>query len=608
MRDLWKIFGVFSPKEKRLLFLALTVMIVSGLIDMVGIVSLVPFLTAIADIENVEKVWYLNWLYDYFGFKDIKLFLVFLAGISFSFLVANNTVRIGTNWLTYHVAAELWHGLHVQTFKFYLEQPFSFYLHRNSSELNDKLMNRVNALVAGLIIPALLIVTNGLTGLLILLMLLWQNFSLTMILIGILSVFYVTVYINVCHKMEEAGEYKSRLSPAMLKLASESFGGIKEIKTLGREMSFWKRFNSSSKKYMDADLRFTLLMSIPQGLVEVMAIGTILLIGGYLIMTNNDLNSILPLIGIYVLGSRRIQPAMQIVFAQVGQMRHFHPSVEMIWPDIDGAYALRSRQTDAVRDGGHAPFEGDIEVRNVDYIYDNSTTKVISGLNMTIPALSTVGIVGGSGVGKTTLVDLILGLLQPTAGEILIDGRAVNDSWKAEWCRHIGYVPQHVFLSDDTILHNIAFGIDPDEIDREVVYKAAKLAQIHDFIEEELPQQYDTAIGERGIRLSGGQRQRLGIARALYHDPEILVLDEATSALDGVTEQDFMRAVQGLSDNKTIIIIAHRLTTIKNCDRIFLLESGGGVVEGRYEDLLGKSELFASMAGETVGSASNDNR
>ena len=596
MDQVRKVLSILSPQEHRRLLVALVAMIVSGLVDMVGVFSIVPFLTAAVDPEGIAEVGYLNWAYKYFEFSDEKKFLLALALFSFCALVINNAVRWLMRLVNLNVSTRMWHDVNVRMFQHYLEQPYSYYLNRNSAELIDKIMMRVNAIVAGLIQPGLFIITNVLTGGLLFLLLLWQDLGLTIIIFTLLTIFYLTVYRQVQIRMDHYGKVHTQLGPNLLKLANEAFGGIKELKTLGRERFFIREFVGFSHLYSDTSKKHQITQMTPPGLIEVAALGTILLMGSYLILTHDNYGEVLPVIGVYVISFRRIQPAVQEIFTQLSHIRYWRASFYAIWPDVEQAFSQPPGPLGDEEVVDRFELQHGLEIDKVEYIYENADVRVLNGVDLRVSALTKIGIVGGSGVGKTTLVDILLGLLEPSAGQILVDGRELGEIDRKIWSRNVGYVPQHVFLADDTVTRNIAFGIEEDKIDIERVNEAAKLAQIHRFVEEELPDKYDTHIGERGIRLSGGQRQRMGIARALYDDPTILVLDEATSALDGITEQDFMQAIRGLSNEKTILIIAHRLTTIKDCDTIFLLEKGRVVDHGTYDQLLLNNETFANMA------------
>jgi ABC-type multidrug transport system fused ATPase/permease subunit len=301
------------------------------------------------------------------------------------------------------------------------------------------------------------------------------------------------------------------------------------------------------------------------------------------------------IIALYALAGSRLMPALQKVYQSVSKLRYAKPALDVLYGDLTGSQMR----------GGNAP-EKDaskrlglkelLEVSTVSYRYPGSARQALQEVSLSIPARRVVGLVGQTGAGKTTLIDVILGLLEPEVGQLSVDGVLITDTNRRAWQNTLGYVPQHIFLADDTVTANIAFGVAPRDIDMAEVERAARVANLHKFVAGELEQGYDTLIGERGIRLSGGQRQRVGIARALYRDPDLLIMDEGTSALDNITERAVMEAVNNLARAKTIILIAHRLTTVRNCDCIYLLERGRVSASGTYDELIGRNEHFRDMA------------
>ena len=277
----------------------------------------------------------------------------------------------------------------------------------------------------------------------------------------------------------------------------------------------------------------------------------------------------LPIIGLYVFAGYRLMPAIQQIYVSFTRITFAIPSVEKLYEELKNLKKFKAQQNEGI-----ISFNKSITLKNVYYNYPNSSRTALKNLNLNIPANSSIGLVGTTGSGKSTAVDIILGLLEPQKGSLEIDGQVINNKNLRSWQRSIGYVPQHIYLSDDTIEANIAFGLEPKHINKYLVEKSSKIANLHNFVTIELPKKYETTIGERGIRLSGGQRQRIGIARALYHNPKVLILDEATSALDNQTEEAVMDAINNISNEITIILIAHRLNTVKDCDIIFKLENG----------------------------------
>jgi len=309
----------------------------------------------------------------------------------------------------------------------------------------------------------------------------------------------------------------------------------------------------------------------------------------YIISQTGSFNNALPILSLYVFASYRLIPSLQQIYSCLTQLTFAGPSLNKLYDDLKNLEQFNNYDSDQVS----LAFNDKIILKNIHYTYPNSSRTALKNINLTIPAKSIVGFVGTTGGGKTTTIDIILGLLEPQKGTLEVDGIVIKKHNSRSWQQIIGYVPQNIYLSDNTIASNIAFGLKPDEINQTLVEKAAKIANLHDFIIDELPKKYQTKVGERGVRLSGGQCQRIGIARALYHNPKVLVLDEATSALDNQTEIEVMSAINNLSENMTTILIAHRLRTVKNCDKIFLLEKGKIKDEGTFEELININESFS---------------
>ena len=317
-----------------------------------------------------------------------------------------------------------------------------------------------------------------------------------------------------------------------------------------------------------------------------------LLVVLYLMAQFNSINKALPIIALYAYTGYRLMPALQQIFNSVTEIRYAIPSIDTMHNDVKNlkSFFTYSKNNDPLQ------FDNDITLKNINYDYPNANRTALKNLNLSIKSRTTVGIVGSTGSGKTTTVDIILGLLEAQQGSLEIDGIEISKKNIRAWQKSIGYVPQNIFLADDTIAGNIALGVESKFIDQKNVERAAKIANIHKFVIDDLPKQYSTTVGERGIRLSGGQRQRIGIARALYHNPKVLILDEATSALDNLTEQTVMEEVKNIGKDLTIIIIAHRLNTVKKCDNIFLLEKGELRGQGSFEELIKNNRKFREVS------------
>ncbi|PKP67594.1 MAG: ABC transporter ATP-binding protein, partial [Alphaproteobacteria bacterium HGW-Alphaproteobacteria-5] len=371
--------------------------------------------------------------------------------------------------------------------------------------------------------------------------------------------------------------------------------GIKDVKLLGLEQTYLARYHTPSRRLGESASLGQVIGEMPRHLLEAIAFGGMILLALVLLARGSgQLVDVLPTLGVFAFAGLRMIPAMQQIYLALTQMRYIGAMLDNVHRDTveTGARSPRALPEVPVLRLGER-----LDLVEVSYAYPQAGRGVLQGLSLTIPARTTAGIVGGTGAGKTTAVDLILGLLAPDSGEIRVDGVPLTPGNLRGWQRTLGYVPQQIFLLDDTVAANIAFGIPPESRDMAAVERAARLAELHGFVTEELPQGYETMVGERGVRLSGGQRQRIGIARALYHDPDVLILDEATSALDTLTERAVMEAVANVAHAKTVIMIAHRLSTVKGCDTIFLLDRGRLAAQGSYADLVATNETFRRMAG-----------
>jgi ABC-type multidrug transport system fused ATPase/permease subunit len=372
---------------------------------------------------------------------------------------------------------------------------------------------------------------------------------------------------------------------------SEAFGAAKEVKVGGLEYAYIQRFAGPAQTYARHLANVSVISQLPRFALEAIAFGGMLLVMLYLMAKSGSFASALPIIALYVFAGYRLMPALQQIYAALTQLRFAGPALDALHQDLMSLQPAGPNTQEPAM-----PLTQAITLNKIIYRYPNAVTPALKGISLTIPAKSTVGLVGATGSGKTTTVDLILGLLDAQEGMLAIDGQPIIEQNKRAWQRAIGYVPQQIYLADDTVAANIAFGIEPEHIDQVAVERAAKIANLHEFVTNDMPQGYATTVGERGMRLSGGQRQRIGIARALYHNPQVLILDEATSALDNLTEQAVMEAVHNLGHEITIILIAHRLGTVKECDQIFLLEKGELKGQGLFEELRQANESFKNMA------------
>lgn len=393
------------------------------------------------------------------------------------------------------------------------------------------------------------------------------------------------------NKLKALGKITLEANEKRFKAVIEAFGAVKEIKLSGLEDTYVNRFSSPSVIYAKNQAAIAIIAQIPKFILEGLGFGGMILIILYLMSETGNLASAIPEITLYAFAGYRLLPAIQQIYSSLASLRFSSSAIDLLYKDLKNIKNIKLEKNKK----NSIFFKHSITLKNIKYSYPNTSEFTLKNINIQISAFSKVGIVGPTGCGKTTLVDLILGLLEPSAGNLSVDNFKINKFNKRKWQNLIGYVPQHIYLSDDTIASNIAFGLEKKNFDKKALELAAKSANLHEFIVNELPLGYNTKVGERGVRLSGGQIQRIGIARALYHKPKVLIMDEATSSLDNLTEKNVMDAFESLGKNITVIIIAHRLNTVRNCDKIFIMSKGEVKTEGSYKYLLSTNKYFKEL-------------
>ena len=473
----------------------------------------------------------------------------------------------------------------------YLHHPYSWFLSRNSADLGKTILSEVNHLILNGMKPLMELISRGVIIIALITLLIITDPKLALIVALSLGGPFTLVFYLARKYLNRIGNERLKSNQLRFTTISEVFGAIKEVKVGGLEQTYIKSFSDPAGIFARSQASSEIIGLLPRFILEAIAFGGILLIILYLMSQRSSFNDIIPILSLFAFAGYRLMPALQLAYTSLTQLTFIGPSLDKLHDDLSNLKQLNENQ-----DRGVLPFNKTITLKNIHYNYPNTSRVALKNINLTIPIKSTIGLIGATGCGKTTTVDIILGLLKAQKGTLEVDGKVITEQNVRSWQHSIGYVPQHIYLSDDTIAANIAFGKQPENINEDIVKKTAKIANLHDFVIDELPEQYQTIIGERGIRLSGGQRQRIGIARALYHNPQLLILDEATIALDNETEKVVMDAVNNLSKNLTIILIAHRLNTVKICDKIYLLEKGKLKKQGTFNDLINVNENFLSIA------------
>ncbi len=593
-------FELLTTHERRKLYLLFCAVLVMAGLEVVSVASIMPFLSVAADPASVHENVYLNWAFNTFGFADTNTFLATLGLGALSALLVSNSFIVFTIWALRRYAWNRNHTLSRRLLQSYLHQPYEYFLSRNSAELGKNILEEVKEVVAQMLVPGLRGVAKSIAAIFIIVFLVFVDPVVALIISCVLGVAYTVIYYIVKSRLDTYGEGRVNANTKRYQVVSEAFGGIKQVKLRGKEDAFLEQYNNPSRWYSKYQAKSRVIKKAPRYILEVISFGGIISIAIYLIFMRGDIQQVIPMLGLYAFAGYRLLPALQSGFRGIASARFNLAALEELHQGLMEAPPLKEGRSnkDGTRDqvNSTSVMTERIAVHDLYFTYPGANEPTIRDLSLEIPAYSTVGFVGRTGSGKTTMVDLLLGLLRPQRGSITVDGTPLRDGVLRQWQRDIGYVPQDIYLSDDTVARNIAFGVPEGEIDMDAVRDAARRAHIRDFVEGELPSQWDTFVGERGVKLSGGQRQRVGIARALYHRPSVLVFDEATSALDQATESNVMEAIYDLDGDHTILIIAHRLSTVKRADNIVMLENGEKIGEGSYEKLQLGNKKFRSMA------------
>ena len=583
-----KLFFLLNTYERKLLGLLLLMILLMALVDMIGVASVLPFIAVLTNPSLIETNFILNFMFEtskIVGVENHSQF-IFLLGIFFLILLLTSlTLKAATIYATVRFSEMRHYSIGKRLVEGYLRQPYSWFLNQNSSELGKTILSEVANVVTNGFTQMLEVIAKGAIVIALLSLLIIVD-PILAITTGItIGGAYGLIYYSLANYLKGLGEERLLHNELRFRWVSEAFNAAKAVKVSGLEQSYANRFSNSSIIYAKTTTSSEVIKQLPRFFLEAIVFGGILLMILYTMKQAGNFNSALPILSLYVFAGYRLMPALQQVYASLTILKFIGPSVEKLYEDIKSLNPLIENQSHEVM-----PLNNTITLKNIYYNYPNTSRTAINGINLNIPAKSTVGFIGITGSGKTTVVDIILGLLEVQKGTLEVDGKVITKQNSRSWQRSIGYVPQHIYLADDTVAANIAFGLETKDINEVLIEKAAKIANLHQFVIDELPNQYQTIVGENGVRLSGGQRQRIGIARALYNNPQLLILDEATSSLDTETELAVMEAINNLSKDITIILIAHRLNTVKNCDIIFQLDKGQLIRQGKFNEIIGASK------------------
>ena len=594
MEILKKLSFLLSDKERFRAILLVVMTLIMALIDMLGVASILPFIAVLSNPQIVETNIILSTIYQTlknFGIDSKQQFLIALGFFVFLLLIFSISFKAFTIYIQIRFLKACEYNIAVKLIKGYLYQPYSWFLNRNSAVLGKTILSEVSNVMGKGLTPMMSLITNSFVTLSLFVLLLIAQPKLSFIAIITISFFYIFIYLLNRNLLKKIGKAVFKSNEDRYKISTEAFGAFKEIKISSLEQTYINEFSKPSKSIARHSALWAVLNEMPRFTLEAVVFGGMLLIILFFMTITGNIAKVLPIIGLYAFAGYRLMPALQKIYSSFTALRFVGPALDSLYKDLKNLKPnFQKEYKDSLR------FNKNICLKNIHYNYPNSSKTVLKNINLNIPANKTIGLVGATGSGKTTTIDIILGLLEAQKGTLEVDGEIINTNNKRAWQQSIGYVPQQIFLSDNTVSANIAFGVNIHDINQKAVEHAAKIANLHEFVINELPQKYQTFVGERGIRLSGGQRQRIGIARALYHKPIVLILDEATSALDNLTEQAIMNALKNSTNNITKILVAHRLRTVRDCDIIYLFDKGQLKEHGTFEELIKKSDEFRKSA------------
>ena len=597
MRTIIKKIFYLLPKGDpfKVAVLFLLMMIAAGL-EVAGIGMIPAFVAIVASPEKVLAYEPLQGLFSLLNITTDRDLLVWGSAALVGVFIIKSIYKVTFNYFEARFIFNRRYTVSHSLMRAYMQAPYTFHLGRNTAELLRNISQEVNLVINGVFINLLQISKETIMTVSILIFLFAWEPLITLLVITISGLGAGSFILLTQKRIKRSGIEEQGYRRDMIKAVNQGLGGIKDARILNREYEFIKAF--SDKAYastrLQAYIRF--IQQIPKPVVETSAVLTMMLISALMVWQNRSMDTIIPILTLFAMATVRLMPSVQQISSLVTKLKYNLVALDPLYDDMKELEDT-SREFNRDRKSKQTlKLENEISAEQITYVYPGSenTEKALDNVSFTIPKGGAVAFVGESGAGKSTIVDLLLGLLEPTQGTIRVDGKNIQKHLSA-WQKNIGYIPQSIYLADETIRSNVAFGIPKEEINDDDVWQSLELAQLTDMLAK-MPNGLDTIIGERGTRISGGQRQRIGIARALYHNPEVLVMDEATSALDNITEKEITKAIESLKGERTVILIAHRLTTVENCDTLYLMKDGKILDQGTYGELIEGNREFRKMA------------
>lgn len=562
LNRLWKIL---TPLDKRKLGVVSVLVVFMTIIESLGVVSIMPFLAVLANPEDIQQNIFLKKIYIFLNAKNTNQFIVYLGVVSLFIVIFSAILKIITQYVLNRFSSLQRHYFSSRLLHIYLRQNYSFFIQRNSADLTKILLSDVDQVVWGVLKPLLTILSYGLIVIAMIILLIFYDPLMALSTAAVIIAFYSFMFLIVKRIMAKISHEYSKANQERYQSCQEVFGGIKDVMINHVHDYYYERFNMNSRIHARHLATQESLGQIPLHIIETIGYGCLILLTIFLVLQDQHVGMILPVIGLYGVAAYRILPAAQNIYRAVTTYKFSEHVLNGVVQEFE---LSKIENAQKVKDESIS-FTHKIELIDVSFAYPNQPQKqILEHINIKIEKNTSLGIIGKSGSGKSTLMDIMLGLLQPTTGVLKVDETIITEMNVQVWQSLVSYVPQFIYLADMTVAENIAFGIPKNKIDFKLVEAVARLAQIDEFITQNLKEGYNTMIGERGILLSGGQRQRLGIARALYKQPQVIFMDEATSALDKETEKAVNEAIKDLNGKMTMVIIAHRESAVANCDQI----------------------------------------
>ena len=585
MNTLKKTIYILTLSGKKNAIIMIILILIMAVLDMIGVASIFPFIGVITNPNLVETNIYLSYFYKFtssFGIRSIEQFIFVLGIIVFMILMISLTFRAFMAYLQARFTLMREYIIGKRLIEGYLRQPYSWFLNKNSADLSKNILSEINHVIHQTVVPMMILISQSAIAFALIILLLFVDANLTIIIALVLAISYLLIFRFVKNILSRIGFERFQANTKRFQVITEAFGSIKETKVRGLEQVYINRFAEPAKIYAINQSFAQVISQLPRYFIEGIVFGGMIILLLALMARGGNFSNIIPVLTLYAFAGYRLIPALQQIYYSNTQLSFSESSLDSLYKDLIKLNTIEKEEgkTKII------PFTKVIKFNHIYFNYNDNKNTTLEDINITIPVFSKIGIVGPTGCGKTTLVDIMLGLLYPQKGTLTVDETVINNYNKRSWQKIIGYVPQQIYLADDSLAANIAFGVDKSNIDQNALKQASIIANLHDFVTTELTEGYDTIIGERGVRLSGGQQQRIGIARALYNNPDILILDEATSALDIQTEKVIIKSIENLKKKITIIHITHRLHTVINYDKIFLIEKGKIAAQGNFDQLM----------------------